>query len=298
MSERVVVTRLFGGLGNQLFQYAAGRRLAQVHGAELKLDVTELGNPDYRQVRHYELAPFNVKQSFATEKSIKRLTRTRSGLLPRLFHRIAGEGKKRPSSYIKESHYHFEPRILNLSDGVYLDGYWQSERYFADITDLIRKELTFKAPPIGHNATLAREIADCQAVSLHVRRGDYVTNEVAHRTHGICDLDYYAEAVAHIACRLDMPVFFVFSDDPTWTRVHLKLTYPMHIVDHNGPARGYEDMRLMSLCRHHIIANSTFSWWGAWLNPSQDKIVIAPQRWFLDSKYDAQDLIPKSWCRI
>lgn len=294
----MIVVRLTGGLGNQLFQYAAGQRLAQVRSAELKLDLTGLGNPDYRTVRHYELAPFNVMQSFATEEDIAKLTRPYSGLLPRLFHRITRKGERRPMSYIKEPHYHFDPRILDLPDGVYLDGYWQSERYFADTTELIRKEVTFREPPSGRNAELAREIAECQAVSLHVRRGDYVTNEITHRTHGTCGLDYYDNAVSYIAERVKQPVFFIFSDDPLWVRENIKLNHPVRIVDHNDPGHCYEDLRLMSLCRHHIIANSSFSWWSAWLNPRQDKTVIAPKRWFNDYHADTSDLCPAGWVRL
>ena len=294
----MIVTHLLGGLGNQLFQYAAGRRLAQVRGAELKLDVTGLDNPDSRTVRHYELAPFNVMQSFPTEGDITKLTRPNSRLLPRLFHRITRKGERLPMSYIKEPHYYFDPRILDLPDGVYLDGYWQSERYFADTTELIRKEVTFRESPSGRNAELAREIAECQAVSLHVRRGDYVTNQVTNQVHGICDLDYYARAVAHIADKVNRPVFFLFSDDPAWVRENIRLDHPARIVDHNDPEHGYEDMRLMSLCRHHIIANSSFSWWGAWLNPLPDKIVVAPERWFNNYDADTRDLCPAGWVRL
>jgi hypothetical protein len=294
----MIITKLEGGLGNQLFQYAAGRRLAHARGVDLKLDISGLSNPNYRTMRHYELAPFNVMQSFASEKDIAKLARPNSDLLSRLFHRILRKGEQFPKSYIKEPHYHFDPRILDLPDGVYLDGYWQSERYFGDTTELIRKELTLREPPSGRNAELAREIAECQAVSLHVRRGDYVNDEITHRVHGVCGMDYYARAVTYIANRVNVPVFFVFSDDPAWARENIKLHHPMQIVDHNGPECGYEDMRLMSLCRHHIIANSSFSWWGAWLNPSHDKIVIAPKRWFNSSDADTSDLYPDSWVRL
>jgi Glycosyl transferase family 11 len=297
-AESVVVTSLIGGLGNQLFQYAAGRRLAQFRGVDLKLDITGFSNPSYRTKRHYELAAFNVVQTFATEVDIIKLTRPCTGLLPHLFHRIARKSVRLPKSYIKEPHYHFDPRILNLPDDVYLDGYWQSEQYFADIAELIRKEVTVKVPLVGRNADVAREIADCKAVSLHVRRGDYVNDEVTHEVHGTCGLDYYARAVDFIASRINNPVFFVFSDDPAWVREQLKMPHSMKIVDHNGPEHGYEDMRLMSLCNHHIIANSSFSWWGAWLNSRQDKIVLAPKRWLNNSDVDTRDICPDSWVRL
>jgi hypothetical protein len=297
-TENVIITRLIGGLGNQLFQYAAGRRLAQVRGTELKLDVSGFSNQNYRTIRHYELAPFNVTQAFASEEDIAKLARPNSNLLSRLFHRITRKGEKFPKSYIPESHFHFDPRILDLPDGVYLDGYWQSEKYFADIVELIRKDVTFREPPSGRNAELAREIAECQAVSLHVRRGDYVTNEITHRTHGTCGLDYYDKAVSYIAERVKQPVFFIFSDDPLWVRESIKLNHPVRIVDHNDPGHCYEDLRLMSLCRHHIIANSSFRWGGGWLNPRPDKIVVAPERWFNNYDADTRDLCPAGWVRL
>jgi hypothetical protein len=294
----MVITKLIGGLGNQLFQYAAGRRLAQVRGTELKLDISGFSNPNYRTKRHYELAPFNVTQAFASEEDIAKLARPNSDLLSRLFHRITRKGEPFPESYIKELHFHFDPRILDLPDGVYLDGYWQSERYFADTTELIRKEVSFREPPSGRNAELAREIAECQAVSLHVRRGDYVTNEITHRTHGTCGLDYYDNALSYIAKRVKQPAFFIFSDDPLWVRENIKLNHPVRIVDHNDSGHCCDDLRLMSLCRHHIIANSSFSWWGAWLNPLPNKIVVAPERWFNNYDADTQDLCPAGWVRL
>lgn len=294
----MVIVKLIGGLGNQLFQYAAGRRLAHVRGRELKLDMSGLDNPDYRAVRRYELAPFNVIQTFASEEEISRLTQPPPGLLSRFFLRVTRKIECPCMSYVKERHYHFDPRILDLPDGVYLDGYWQSERYFADAAELIRKEVKVNAPLTGCNAELAREIGDHQAVSLHVRRGDYITDPITHRAHGVCDLQYYARAVAYIATRVDAPMFFVFSDDPEWVRENLKLSYPLRVVDHNGPEHGHEDMRLMSLCQHHIIANSSFSWWGAWLNPRPDKIVVAPERWFNNHSADTRDLYPAGWVRL
>lgn len=290
----MIVTRLIGGLGNQLFQYAAGRRLAHVHGAELKMDVSGLGDSAYRTVRHYELATFGIKQAFATAKELKKFT-TRNSMMSRILNRITQSGMQLPESCIREAHYHFDPRILNLPDGVYLDGYWQSERYFADVADLIRSDLTIAAPAEGRNLELLEQIESCNAVSLHIRRGDYVTDPVMRQVHGTCRLDYYVRAVEHVASKISKPVFFVFSDDPAWARKHLALSYPVHIVDHNDTEHGNEDMRLMSLCRHHIVANSSFSWWGAWLNPRLDKIVVAPQRWFNDNDADTRDLYPAGW---
>jgi hypothetical protein len=290
----MIITRLTGGLGNQLFQYAAGRRLANARGVVLKLDISGIS----RGIRKYELAHFNMKPIFATEQEVADLARPRmpnwSHLLPRRFRRPGLP----PATYVKEQHFNFDPAILDLPNDVYMEGYWQSERYFADAAELIRKEVVLLKAPRGQNEQLAREIASCQAISLHVRRGDYVSNEIIQRIHGVCSLDYYERAVAFITSRVNNPTFFIFSDDPDWVREHFKLPYLTQIVGHNGPELGYEDMRLMSLCNHHIIANSSFSWWGAWLNPGKDKIVVAPKRWFNTYDADTSDLCPDSWVRI
>ena len=197
-----------------------------------------------------------------------------------------------------ERHFHFDPEVASLPDGVCLEGYWQSERYFAQVADRVRHDLTLEKPPAGRDAELLAEIAAGNAVSLHVRRGDYVTDPAASATHGVCPLDYYRRAIAFIAERVADPVFFLFSDDPEWTRANLDLGGAATLVDHNGPDRGHEDLRLMSHCDHHIIANSSFSWWGAWLDPRPQKMVVAPRQWFRDASKDTSDLIPESWVQL
>jgi len=294
----MIITRLTGGLGNQLFQYAAARRLALVRDAELKLDVTWLGSAKLRTVRDYALASFDVPQTFAAQKDIEKFTKPNIGTLSRLFLRSLRKGMQLPKSYIKEAHYHFDPSILELPDGVYLDGYWQSERYFADAANVIRAELTINKPMEGRNLELIEQINSCNAVSVHVRRGDYVSDKHTADYHGVCSLDYYHKAIQHIADAIENPVLFMFSDDPDWVRSNLSAPYPMTIVDHNGHERCVEDLRLMSACRHHILANSSFSWWGAWLNQRFGKIVVAPQRWFNNHDADTRDLCPAEWVRL
>lgn len=136
------------------------------------------------------------------------------------------------------------------------------------------------------------------AVSLHVRRGDYVSDARTHAAHGLCSIDYYRAAVRYIIDRVEAPEFFVFSDDIAWARGNLDISHPCHYLDHNRGAESYNDMRLMSLCHHHIIANSSFSWWGAWLNPRDDKIVVAPARWFASGNRRLDDLFPPGWVTL
>ncbi|MGH0033105.1 MAG: alpha-1,2-fucosyltransferase [Myxococcota bacterium] len=287
----MILVRLRGGLGNQMFQYAAGLRLAVARGTQLKLDLSLLEAPHrFGARRFYELEPFRTGAEIASAEEIGSfLRRSRS-----LWSRLRG----RPRRLVRERHFHFDPTVLDLPDGVCLHGYWQSPRYFADVEDRVRREFAFEKEPTGRNAELAAEIDACTATSLHVRRGDYVSDPAVQAMHGVCSLDYYRRAIRFVAERVTDPVFVVFSDDPEWTRANLDLGSAGILVDHNGPGRGFEDLRLMSRCRHHIMANSTFSWWGAWLNPSPDKLVVAPDPWFQDEARDTSDLLPEGWVKL
>lgn len=285
----MIVTRLSGGLGNQMFQYAAGRRLALARGTELVLDPSPLAGPQVRTPRVYELDPYPIRARLAKPEDLQRCGRS---LAARIARRLS-----RPGAAV-ERHFHFDPEVLDLPDGSCLQGHWQSERYFADRAEAVRSELTLARPPDEVNRRLLERIDACNAVSLHVRRGDYASDPAVHAMHGVCSLDYYRSAVACLSERLEDLVWFLFSDDPEWTRTHLDLGGRSVVVDHSGPEGAAEDLRLMSRCRHHVIANSTFSWWGAWLDPRPDKIVIAPRRWFRDDRRQTRDVVPDGWVRL
>lgn len=291
----MIIVRLIGGLGNQLFQYAVGRNLADRHKTKLKIDIS--GFETYK-LHKYSLAPFNIREDIATAEEISQLTSANqgnsNGFFTKLFRRPAGS----PASHIREKHVHFDPEILNLPDNVYLDGYWQSEKYFSDIEKDIRREFTVKDPQKDKDRETADIIASCEAVSLHIRRGDYVSNATTNQIFGTCGLDYYHSSIGIIAQNVPNPHFFIFSDDPEWARNNLKLDYPTTLVEHNNADRNFEDLRLMSQCNHNIIANSSFAWWGAWLNNNPDKIVIAPAKWFQTAKYDPKDIIPPQWIKL
>ena len=290
----MILTRIHGGLGNLMFQYAAGRRLALARGTGLLLDLSPLDDPRVETKRHYELGAYPIRATIASAAEREAVAARRDSLAARIARRACG-GRRGAAT---ERHFHFDPEVLELPDGACLQGYWQSERYFADVADDVRRELTLERLASGRNAEMLERIDACHAVSVHVRRGDYVTAPRAHATHGVCSLDYYRRASRHVAERVADPVFFVFSDDPDWVRAHLRLDGETVLVDHNAPDAGCEDLRLMSRCRHHVIANSTFSWWGAWLDPRADKIVVAPERWFQNGERDTRDLLPASWVRL
>lgn len=287
-----VTVRLNGGLGNQLFQYASGRAVALRHDAQLLLDLSAF---DTDRKRSYELGAFPIEARIATPDDLA-LYEPRHrpvGVIARLRERL----RARPEVY-REPHFHYDANLADHRPPVYLDGYWQSERYFADIADRLRRELTPRAPLETENARVAAEIDAVTAVSLHVRRGDYVSDAHTNAYHGVCSLDYYRAAVAHIAARVPDAHLFVFSDDHAWTQANLTLGLPTTYVSANPPDRGFRDMQLMTRCRHHVIANSSFSWWGAWLNAAPEKIVVAPRRWFAASENDPRDLIPPRWVQL
>jgi hypothetical protein len=289
----MVIVRLAGGLGNQMFQYAAANRLAQQRRVILKVDLATFAK---NKLRAYRLPIFGLPVPVATPDEITQLRRP--SRWQRAVAKVLRKPPRQPRSYVCEKNLRFDPAILQLPGKVYLEGYWQSEQYFVDVADTIRQAFTF--PPLlqGKNQQLAQQIQAGNAVSIHIRRTDYVTDPAANRVLGPCTSDYYERAIRYIEEQVATPHFFVFSDEPEWARTHLQLAQPVTYVDHNGPEQDFEDMRLMSLCKHHIIANSSFSWWGAWLADYRDKIVLAPQQWFRDPTWDATDLLPPQWIRL
>lgn len=290
----MVITRLLGGLGNQFFQYAAGRALAAKHGTGLKLDTSAF---ESYPLRSYALNHFRIQGSVLTESERKSfgLDRAPKGRLGRLAQRVFGDAT---IPMVREKSFAYDPGLLDAPEACYLEGYWQSPKYFAAIEPDIRSELTVAASPVGLNRDFAAKIAETMSVSLHVRRDDYVTNPTTHRYHGVCGPDYYEAAQRLLLQTLGNAQLFVFSDDPSWVEANLRFVLPATILKHNGPEQHYEDLRLMTLCKHHIVANSTFSWWGAWLCPHADKIVVAPKNWFKEAGHGTADLIPQEWRTI
>jgi len=283
----MISTRIRGGLGNQLFQYCAGRALALRHGVDLSLDLRDYDKPNAFQVG---LEHFNVQTVPA-----ERLPAGREDGLLQALKKVVKGGALRT---YREASLGYDAGFETLPDETHLKGYWQSERYFMPFEDQIRKDLQIVAAPSQQNVDAQAEIAACNAVSLHIRRGDYVSNAKFNAAHGTCDLEYYARSAAFVAERVGDPVIYAFSDDPAWVAENLKLPFEMRFVDHNDGATAHEDLRLMATCKHHIIANSSFSWWGAWLNPSADKVVAAPTQWFADPNKNNPDILPKGWYRV
>jgi hypothetical protein len=275
----MLAVRLIGGLGNQMFQYAYGRCLAAKHNQELVLDLSTLGARSFGTPRDYSLGIFNITAELASFMEIMK----RSSFA---LHAVE-----------LESGFHQDLLHLPPLPGLYLDGFWQSERYFEPVCDLIRADFKFKQGFHSY-AALLHDIQPRVPVSLHVRRTDYLNRGALTPFVG---LEYYRSAIKLIAARVSMPHFLIFSDDLDWCRKNLDLKLPHTFICHSGPPHeaAAKDLNLMTACQHFIIANSTFSWWGAWLGSGVNKVVVAPQSWFrADKGFRSEDIVPCGWLRV
>lgn len=296
----MIVTRLMGGLGNQMFQWAAARALALRHGVEAKVDLSYLEHLHPTTTpRPYELTCFAVEPPIATPDDLRWARSGEPHGLPARA-RDAVKTLLRPQRLrlLQQEGLGFDDRVLHAGPNVLLVGYWPSERYFGDAEGTIRADFRFTRPLVGADAEFAAEIAACDAVSVHVRRGDYVADARTNAFHGSLEPEWYVKAVDEIKRRVPGAVAFVFSDEPDWCRDHMRLPVPTRVVDHDSPRRAADDLRLMTLCRHHVVANSSFSWWGAWLAGSGEGMVVAPRRWFQDPAIDTAPITPSSWLRL
>jgi hypothetical protein len=290
----MIIVRLLGGLGNQLFQYAAGRSLAVRKKTQLYLDVSAYGQERSDIIRRsYDLGLFNIDAPFATSEQVRRFTRP--PFIRQKMNRLLPYHKR---GYYKELFFHYDPDFFTAAASTLLEGYWQSEKYFSGITDILLDEFRVTAPLSAGTGDLISRIKSSNSVSVHIRRGDYVNNPVTLEVHGLCGADYYTKALSAMAGMTGDIELFVFSDDMEWTRQNITAEFPVTYVDHNDSSHAYEDLYLMSLCKHNIIANSSFSWWGAWLNANPDKTVVAPSRWFNRSDADTSDLLPAEWIKL
>jgi hypothetical protein len=290
-----IIVRVLGGLGNQMFQYAAGIAMAQVHGARALLHLEDLN--DRTSHGGYALArTFGLQAPEATRADLQSVLGIAYSLRRVLLHRKARW--LRGQRIVTDPHFAYWDGLRAVRPPYYLAGYWQSPRYFAGHEQSVRAAFAFPWEASPAVAALARHIQSCEAVSVHVRRGDYVTNPGMARLHGVLPLDYYERALRTVAERVERPTYFVFSDDTAWARANLRVAGETHFVGAEPRTSAREDLRLMTLCRHHIIANSTFSWWGAWLATNPQAVVCAPLRWFAGDQQDVGTLFPPGWIRV
>ena len=284
-----IYLRLMGGLGNQLFQYAAGRSLADRLRVELVIDDRYV----VRKSQHTGLALDAFK--------------IRGRLMNNSEHQYFSEGKIQLARWFKklirplgkvfwETQYNYDPSVDTSTVGQLLIGFWQSEEYMHNMHQL-RLDLVLKAPLSAPAQKVKRIIDAVESVALHVRRGDYLKDQKTITRHGACSQSYYQNAIDYVLEKKPMAEFFVFSDDPKWVKAHLQLP-PQCTYVSEAHITAEEDLVLISGCKHQIIANSTFSWWGAWLNNNCDKIVVCPTPWFDDNNIVTKDLLPANWHQL
>lgn len=295
----MIGVRLMGGLGNQMFQYALATKVAQDRHTQATMDLVFFENlVDIDTPREYELDCFNVSERFlpASKRPNEGPPHNYAGLYGKsrfIKQKLTG----RSWNIYREPHHNFDKQALNQSNNTYFIGYWQTEKYFADIREKLLQDFSFINAPTGKNKSLLAEINKVESVSIHVRRSDYVTNKHANKFHGTKDQNYYNSALVPILKRIKKPSLFIFSDEPEWCKQNLSFK-GMSTTYVEGNKKGYEDMRLMMQCNHNIIANSSFSWWAAWLNQNPDKIVVAPKKWFNDPSVNTKDVVPKQWQQV
>ena len=293
----MIVVRLMGGLGNQMFQYAASRRLALQHGTDLKLDLSWFAE---QSLRKYELDTLCILAEIATKEDLTLFDLedavSLAGRLRKFFRRA-----KKAGGYLalqEEREFHGNSDVLNAPDNVYLAGYWQTDEYFSDIRTVLLEEFAPAKELTPADQAFADKIAESTSVAVHVRRGDFVSNPKTTAFHGLCGEAYYEKAFSRVASRIKDAKFFIFSDDIPWSKENLHPPGETCFIERPHKVPSIVDLHMMRLCRHNIIANSSYSWWAAWLNENPDKSIIAPLKWFEMKGYDTINLIPTGWTRL
>ena len=301
----MIIVLLQGGIGNQMFQYAAGRALAIRNNTVLKIDLGFLKDGVLREnvdYRNYGLNNFCIIEDLISEEesdSFIRKCKFFSRLKLSWFNKKTDYRFPLPKIYCQKGH-GYDPEFVSISNNSYLIGYWQCAKYFAGIEEIIKKDFMFKNLPDQSNTVLLNRINGCESVAIHIRRGDFKNLPGL----GTINPGYYIKAINYLVEKLNNPALFFFSDEMEWVKENFNsiksdcVKYYMEI--NNSAGSEADDLRLMSNCNHNIIGNSTFGWWGAWLNSNPDKIIIAPEKLFADPAIDKQlqGMIPDNWVRL
>lgn len=293
----MVIAQITGGLGNQLFQYAAAKALSLHHKVPLLLEVSSFYReelPDLEVPRNFELIHFEgITEEIIPAQEVNSLIDVKTNsVLPAFF---VPAYKK---SIYTEPYYHYDKNFFKSKKKVFLKGGWQSEKYFKPFENEIRKSLQLKEGLTKRVAETADAFKLENSVAVHIRRGDYLRKKIIHEWHGVMNKDYYTRAFDLLSSKTEDLKIYYFTDDIDWVSKNLQPLFGGEIVSENIAQTQYEDLYLMSHCRNNIIANSSFSWWGAWLNSYPSKIVVAPEKWFDKGFKDTQDIIPSGWHKI
>lgn len=285
----MIIVRLQGGLGNQLFQYAAVKALSTRLNTPFKLDTITSLQKDKK--RHISLNDLQTKFELATKTEVKEFV-----FFPSLYRHKPVFFSKFGKNIYREPHFHFDKQFFYLNDPVFLDGFWQSPLYFKNIEPIIRQDFTVNQELIKDVKEKGKELKNKSSIAMHIRRSDFLNlKSVAY--HGVLDAAYYEKAIELSMQKIHDASLYIFSDDIEWVKQTLNVPANTEFIS-SLTKSAIEDFYLMTKCRHNIIANSSFSWWPAWLNTNPDKIVIAPKNWFADSRINTNDLIPAAWIRI
>ena len=290
----MVIVKIWGLLGNQMFEYAMSVHLRKM-GYEVKYDITQLNEISevLGENKIYEL--FDIPFEVASNAEILRLSNNGNSIMNRL-RRQTGFRKRTHVNESDEWVGNFNEEILHIPDNRYLEGYWQAEQYFKPYDSEIRDLFKFKEVKDAKLSQIKEQISnEHNSVAVHIRLGDYLSKEHYAKVGGICDIEYYQIACDYIESVVEKPKYYLFSNEPEKARKFLEGREYV-LVDSNDEKRGWKDMMLMSYCKHNIIANSSFSWWGAWLNNNDNKIVVMPKKWMNDRNRTGVNV--DGWVRI
>ncbi len=294
----MIVVRLIGGLGNQMFQYAAAKSLAHHHNTELFLDLTFLSkSPEGAYTkRKFELNEFNIDAKIADNNILQKFDLDAGKLITKIKSTVPNLFK---TLVYNEYGHDFNSFFFKLPQNTYLNGYWQNQSYFlSQQADLIKDFELKNKPGLDYQYFLDR-ITTAHSVAIHVRRGDYATLESANKFHGLLTLDYYKRAIKYLEARHHNLTYFIFSDDLNWCKLNFDFVSNANYIESNKmDLTPHEELLLISKCNHAIIANSSFSWWGAWLNSHSNKLVIAPNQWFNSNNKQPLNLLPNNWIKL
>lgn len=288
----MIIQKIIWWLWNQMFQYAYIKALSLKNKTEFQIDINSFKK---YKLHKYCLDFFSIENKYSNKNKIPFYEKINWNNKYIVFLKIIL--KKINKKHYTEKQFNFDQEFLNIKSW-YIEWYFQTEKYFIDFENEIRKDFEFIIDPSKKNKKTIELINNCNSVSLHIRRWDYITNSNANSFHWTCNLEYYNKAIDIINKKIDNPIYFLFSDDIEWVKENLKIKSKSYYIDWNDSDNNYEDMRLMSLCKHNIIANSSFSWWWAWLNKNKEKIVIAPNKWFRNKDINYSDIVPGSWLKI
>jgi hypothetical protein len=293
----MIVIKIQGGLGNQMFQYAFANVLAEKNKTKAIIDDSIYNITEKKEgytPRKFELSIFDNQYNFAKEADL--LLFDKLSFINRIKKKI---GLNYPK-IINDSTFEYSEEAGSVKTPVFATGYFQSYKYFIGFESLIKNLFDFPVEYLSQeNLDLIPIVKKDNAVAIHIRRGDYVTDKITNQFHGSCGFDYYTEAISHITSKIENPTLVFFSDDSQWVKENFdSLSFNKIFISHNIGINSWIDLFLMSISSHNIIANSSFSWWGAWLNDNPKKIVVAPKTWFQGQQIDINSLIPQEWIKI